>query len=128
VAVPVGASAERTFVVARDDTAAAIGSGDLDVLGTPRLIAWCEAVTVAALASHLEPSQTTVGSRVEMEHLRAVPVGAAVTVHAGVDEVDERLVRFEVAAHDVQGAVGRGRVTRAVVDRERFLARVQRPG
>jgi len=127
VAVPAGASAERTFQVGPEDTAAALGSGDLDVLGTPRLVAWCEAVTVAAVASYLEPSQTTVGSRVEIEHVRAVPVGAEVTVRAQVADVDGRLLRLEVAAGEDGGPVGNGSVTRAVVDRDRFLARLRRP-
>jgi fluoroacetyl-CoA thioesterase len=129
VTVPADASAERRFPVGPDDTAAALGSGDLDVLGTPRLLAWCEAVTVSAASPHLDGSRTTVGTRVDLAHLRAAPVGAAVTVRARLDSVDGRLLRFEVSAEDEAGApVGHGWVTRVVVDRERFLARVQPSG
>jgi predicted thioesterase len=127
-----GQSATLQFEVTEADTAAAVGSGDLAVLGTPRLLAWCEAATCAAIADSLEESQTSVGTRVSLEHLAASPVGERVEVQAGVAYVDGRLVRFSVAATHVSDGkvVGTGEVTRVVVDRERFLARVSgsRPG
>ena len=107
------------------------------MLGTPRLLAWCEAATVAAIGSALTEQQTSVGTRVTLEHLAASPVGERVGVTASVVYVDGRLVRFEVVAErgTVQGAeqgaeqqvVAHGEVTRVVVDRERFMTRV-RPG
>jgi predicted thioesterase len=127
-----GQSATLQFEVTEADTAVAVGSGDLAVLGTPRLLAWCEAATCAAIADSLEESQTSVGTRVSLEHLAASPVGERVEVQAGVAYVDGRLVRFSVAATHVSDGkvVGTGEVTRVVVDRERFLARVSgsRPG
>ncbi|MDQ3615827.1 MAG: thioesterase [Actinomycetota bacterium] len=128
-----GQSATLEFTVGNDDTSAAVGSGDLRVLGTPRLLAWCEAATVAAIGSALTEQQTSVGTRVTLEHLAASPVGERVGVTASVVYVDGRLVRFEVVAErgTVQGAeqqvVAHGEVTRVVVDRERFMTRV-RPG
>ena len=121
-----GQSATLEFTVVDDDTAAAVGSGDLAVLGTPRLLAWCEAATVAAVADSLDRNQTTVGTRVALEHLAASPVGQRVEVTAAVVYVDGRLVRFQVAATHVEDGrlVGTGEVTRVVVDRERFLARL----
>jgi predicted thioesterase len=121
-----GDSATLDFEVTEQDTAAAVGSGDLQVLGTPRLLAWCEAATCAAVAGSLTASQTTVGTRVSLEHVGASPVGQRVQVQASVSHVDGRLVRFAVAAtHPSDGrVVGTGEVTRVVVDRERFLARV----
>ena len=71
-----GDSATLRFTVTDADTAAAVGSGDLAVLGTPRLLAWCEAATCAALAASLSAEQTRVGTRVSLEHLAASPVGA----------------------------------------------------
>jgi predicted thioesterase len=117
------------FVVTDDDTAIALGSGDVPVLATPRLLAWLEAGTVAAVTPRLAAGETSVGTRVEVEHVLASPVGASVVVHASVGHTDGRLVRLEVAAeHTVGGGdpvvVARGRVTRVVVDRERFLDRV----
>jgi fluoroacetyl-CoA thioesterase len=124
-----GQRATLTFEVTEDDTAVVIGSGDLPVLGTPRLLAWCEAATCAAVADSLEPAQTTVGTRVALEHTGASPVGARVEVRADVSYVDGRLLRFTVAAaHVADGrVVGTGEVTRVVVDRERFLGRLSAP-
>ncbi|HEX6246849.1 MAG TPA: hotdog domain-containing protein, partial [Nocardioidaceae bacterium] len=92
-----GQTATLQFNVTDADTAAALGSGDLAVLATPRLLAWCEAATCAALADSLEPSSTSVGSRVTLEHLVPSPVGERVEVQASVGYVDGRLVRFTVA-------------------------------
>ncbi|HEX6247057.1 MAG TPA: hotdog domain-containing protein [Nocardioidaceae bacterium] len=124
-----GQSATLQFEVTEADTAAALGSGDLAVLATPRLLAWCEAATCAALASSLEPSSTSVGSRVALEHLAPSPVGERVEVQASVAYVDGRLVRFTVAASHLSDGrlVGTGEVTRVVVDRERFWSRVSPP-
>lgn len=121
-----GQHATLEFTVGEADTAAALGSGDLAVLGTPRLLAWCEAATCDAIAESLSPGQTSVGSRVTLEHLGASPVGESVEVNATVVYVDGRLVRFEVvASHVMDGkVVGHGEVTRVVVGRERFLSRV----
>jgi predicted thioesterase len=119
-------SATVTHRVGDDDTAAALGSGDLAVLATPRLLAWLEEATCAAL--DLEPHRTSVGTRVEVEHVAASPVGATVTATADVVHEDGRLLRFRVAAHDGHGTlVAHGEVRRVVVDRERFLARLPDP-
>lgn len=124
-----GQSATVQFEVTEDDTALAVGSGDLPVLGTPRLLAWCEAATCAAIADSLDPARTSVGSRVSLEHLAASPVGERVEVQASVSYVDGRLVRFAVAATHVGDGklIGTGEVTRVVVDRDRFLARLSPP-
>ncbi len=111
--------------VTPQDCADALGSGDLPVLATPRLLAWCEAATVAAVAGAVGPGQTSVGTRIQLEHSRASAVGARLTVRAHLVHVDGRLLRFEVVAEDGDSAlVGHGEVTRVVVDRERFLSRL----
>lgn len=117
-------------VVGADDTAIAVGSGDVPVLGTPRLLALAEAATVALMAGELGPDQTSVGTRATIEHSAASPIGVTLDVEAAVVHRDGRLVRFDVAICEVaaDGSVGRlvGRVevTRVIVDRERFLAQV----
>ncbi len=115
------ATLERT--VTEDDTAAAVGSGSLPVLGTPVLLAWCEAATCAAVEPCLAPGQTTVGTRVSVEHLAPSMVGAVVRISAGTTHVDGRLVRFSVAARQDGKLIGSAEVTRVVVDAERFLSR-----
>ncbi|MGI9085540.1 MAG: thioesterase family protein [Aeromicrobium sp.] len=116
-----------THTVADEDTALALGSGDLDVLATPRLLAWMEEATCAAL--DLDVASTSLGTRVEIEHLAASSVGAEVTATATVMHRDGRLVRFQVVAHDDDGTVlATGEVRRIVVDRERFLSRMAGSG
>ncbi|GAA0207712.1 MULTISPECIES: thioesterase family protein [unclassified Aeromicrobium] len=119
-------SASVTHTVGDADTAAALGSGDLPVLATPRVLAWLEAATCAAL--DLDDGRTSVGTRVEVEHIAASPVGATITATADLVHEDGRLLRFRVAAHDGHGTlVAHGEVRRVVVDRARFLERVPRP-
>ncbi|QIK75876.1 thioesterase family protein [Nocardioides piscis] len=122
--------ATLTFTVTDDDTALAVGSGSLPVLGTPRVLAWCEAATCAAIESALPDGSTSVGTRVSLEHVGASPVGAVLEVTATSVHVDGRLHRFSVAARHAGGTakdtkvVATGEVTRVVVDAERFLSRV----
>jgi predicted thioesterase len=123
--VSTGQLAQQDFTVADEDTAVAVGSGSLPVLGTPRLLAWCEAVTCAAVEPSLEPEQTSVGVKVMLEHRAASPVGALVHVCATVSATDGRRVVFVVrATHDDGSEVATGEITRAVVDAERSLARL----
>jgi fluoroacetyl-CoA thioesterase len=117
-----GRTATREFVVSDADTAIAVGSGTLPVLGTPVLLAWCEAATCAAL--DLPDGQTSVGTRAALEHLAASPVGASVSVTASVSYADGRLVRFTVEARQGEKLVGTGEITRVVVDAERFMSRL----
>jgi fluoroacetyl-CoA thioesterase len=118
--------ATLTFTVTDDDTADALGSGRLPVLGTPRLLAWCEAATCAAIDPTLEPRSTSVGTRVALEHQGASPVGQEVEVTASSSYVDGRLHRFTVAARHTtdQKVVATGEITRVVVDSARFLSRL----
>ena len=117
-------TATLSFTVTDADTAQAVGSGDLPVLGTPRLLAWMEAATCAAVADRLDGA-TSVGTRVSVEHLAASAVGESLEVTATASHHDGRLWRFAVEATDGRGRlVGQGEVTRVAVDPERFLARL----
>jgi predicted thioesterase len=109
--------------VTDDDTAIALGSGDVPVLATPRLLAWLEAATVDAATVYTEPGQTTVGTVVKVRHLRATPVGGSVECVA-VPRVLRQgsVLAFAVEATDETGEViAEGEIERAVVERERFL-------
>ena len=118
--------ASLTFVVGDDDTALAVGSGSLPVLGTPRLLAWLEAATCAGIAPVLAEGSTSVGTRVQVEHLAASPVGAEVEVSASSAYEDGRLHRFTVSARDTRTGkvLAAGEITRVVVDAERFMSRL----
>jgi predicted thioesterase len=111
------------------DTAAALGSGDVPVLGTPRLIAWMEAATVRAAADALNPGQTTVGTAIRVEHLRATTVGGNVEITAiATPSTRGRRLTFEVQAVDGSGQiVASGQIDRVVVDRNRFLQAASEP-
>ncbi|MGQ0632062.1 MAG: thioesterase family protein [Sporichthyaceae bacterium] len=126
MALSVGSSATRRHRVTASDTAAALGSGAVEVLATPRLLALMEAATVQAVAADLEPGQTSVGTRVQLEHLRPSAVGVEVVVHARLVEHDERRLRFEVVAEHGDGTVVASAViTRSLVGLEQFHARAQ---
>jgi predicted thioesterase len=123
--IEVGHRAQQQFTVTDADTARAVGSGSLPVLGTPRLLAWCEAVTCAAIEGVLDDGQTSVGARILLEHRAPSPVDARVDVTAEVAHVDGRRVVFDVrAAHPDGALVGIGEITRALVDADRFVARL----
>jgi fluoroacetyl-CoA thioesterase len=113
------------FQVTDDDTAARVGSGDVPVLATPRLIAWLEAATLRAAAPFTAPGQTTVGTAVRIEHRRATRVGGTVEVAAEPPaEPAGRHLTFQVRATDDSGQlVATGEIDRVVVDREQFLRR-----
>jgi predicted thioesterase len=110
-------------VVTEGDTATAVGSGDVSVLATPRLIAWMEAETVLAAASLVGAEQTTVGTAVRVDHVKATAVGAAVEVNARLtSDAQARPLTFAVTALDENGQrVAGGEIDRVVVDRARFL-------
>jgi fluoroacetyl-CoA thioesterase len=118
-----GLSARVTLTVTEADTAQALGSGDVPVLATPRLLALAEAATVRATARYLPVGTTTVGTRVQLEHLSATPIGGTVEVAATLSTVDGRRLGFAVSAHDGETLAARGTVERVLVDRERFLTK-----
>lgn len=117
--------AQTTLHVTDADPAQAVGSGDLPVLGTPRLVALAEQATVAAARPLLADGQTTVGTRIRFDHVYPTPVGGTVTASADLAHRDDRLLRFTVAVHDADGRlVGEGEITRVIVNAERFMAKL----
>jgi fluoroacetyl-CoA thioesterase len=114
-------------MVADGDTATALGSGTVDVLGSPRLIALCEEACQNAMEGQLEPGTTTVGMRVQFDHLQPTPVGAEVLAEAVLKKVDGRRLRFEVSATDAGGLVAAGKFTRVVVGVDEFMGKCCSP-
>lgn len=112
------------MTVSDADTAQALASGDVPVLGTPRAVALAEAATVAATTRSLPPGQTTVGVRVELDHKVATPIGRRVVAEARLAKVEGRSLVFDVVVRDGQTVAAEGRVWRVLVDRQRFLERV----
>jgi fluoroacetyl-CoA thioesterase len=119
-----GSTASVDLLVTVADTAIAVGSGEVPVLATPRVVALAEAASVAATAGTLPAGSTSVATHVELDHLAATAVGRTVTAEAILTTVDGRKLEFEVTAREGATIVAQGRVHRVVVDRDRFLARV----
>jgi predicted thioesterase len=121
--VTAGLTATVELTVTDADTAVALRSGDVAVLATPRVVALVEEATVLAVAPALGAGQTTVGTRVDVEHLAPTIVGSSVVAQARLESVDGRQLAFAVSVSAGGAEVARGRVERVVVDRDRFMAR-----
>ncbi|MGZ4709083.1 MAG: thioesterase family protein [Acidimicrobiales bacterium] len=116
-----GLSATLEHVVADEDTAIAMRSGAVPVLATPRVIALCEEASFSAVEGELGPGETTVGTKVQIDHLAPTAPGHTVRAEASVEKINGRRITFTVSVNDERGLVAVGRVTRVVVDAERFL-------
>lgn len=116
-----GLAATVALDVGDGDLAVAFRSGDVAVLATPRLIALCEEATMAAVAGQVPAGHTTVGMRVQLDHLAPTAVGHRVKAEARLDKIEGRRLTFSVSASDERGLVAAGRVTRVVVDVEKFM-------
>ena len=117
-----GLAARVELTVTDSDTAQAVGSGDVPVLGTPRVLALAEAATVAATARTMPPGMTTVGTRAELDHRAPTPVGRTVAAQAHLTKVDGRRLLFEVTVSDGDRIVAEARIERMLLDRQRFVA------
>jgi fluoroacetyl-CoA thioesterase len=122
--IEVGLRGTSRLRVASEHTAESLGSGDVPVFGTPALVALMETAAVNALAGHLAPDETSVGTWLELAHLAATPVGAEVRADAELVAVEGRILTFAVTAYDPREKIGEGRHRRAVVTRDRFLRKV----
>ena len=122
------------IVVAETDTAMALGSGDVPVLGTPRLLALAEAAAVAAIGPSLESGLTSVGTGAALEHKRPSPVGSEVVVEAELTEVEGRRLVFRFIARQKPPSgppdgedtvVGAGTLERVLVNKDEFISRAR---
>jgi predicted thioesterase len=120
-----GLNAEVELTVAQADTARALCSGDVDVLGTPRILALIEEASVKAVAGHLEKTETTVGTRVELSHVAPVAVGKTVKAEVTLDKIEGRRLVFTASVSDASGLVAAGKVLRAIVEIEPFLEKAR---
>lgn len=116
-------TSEATVIQA--DTATEVGSGDLEVYATPAMAALMENAAMLAVANELSEDSTTVGSMLQLTHLRPTPVGEKVSATATLEEADGRRLVFSITASDTKGVIGEARHERFVVDRERFMAKLK---
>ena len=118
-----GARAEISLTVSEADTAIAHRSGDVPALATPRVVALVEQAAMLAVTPLLTEGQTTVGMRVQLDHLQPTPIGQMVLAEAVLEKAEGRRLSFHVTVTDPRGLVATGRIVRALVDREHFLGK-----
>lgn len=119
-----GLSIVITKEVTPELSASALGSGDMNVLATPAMVAFMENAAMLCVAPLLGEGQTTVGIFIETTHTRATAVGKNVEITAIIHEVDGRKISFDIVAKDDKGVIGSAKHDRFIVDREKFLSRL----
>lgn len=114
-------------VVADDSNSAkTAGSGNLDVFATPSMVALMENAAMNAVAEHLPEGSATVGTKLDIVHSKATPLGDTVRATATLEEIDGRRLVFKVIASDETGTIGEGTHERFIVNTEKFLARLKK--
>ncbi len=123
--IPVGLKAEKEITVETKDTAKVLGSGTLDVYGTPAMIALMENVAMEMIGPYLEEGSDSVGVKMNAEHMKASPIGAKIKCEATISVVEGRKVSYEIVCSDQSGAtIGNASHDRFVIDVERFLSKI----
>jgi predicted thioesterase len=120
-----GLAATVTLDVTEADTAIAMRTGIVPVLATPRLVALCEEAAMAAVEGSLDDGNSSVGVRVQLEHISPIPIGGRVVAEALLEKVEGRRLVFTVSARDERGLVAAGKVTRVLVNVEHFIEKTR---
>lgn len=122
----IGMTHTSQFVVEKNHSAEFLGSGDLEVLATPALVAFLEKTCKDSIRPTIEKELTSVGIHIELDHVKASLIGAQVRCTSEVVGQEGKLIHFTVKAESNGDLIAQGRHTRAIVDRERFLARLNK--
>lgn len=125
IMVETGTKGTKTTTVTENNTAAALGSGTLQVFATPAMIALIEATASESVQPFLEEGSSTVGTHLDIAHSAATPVGMEVTCVTELVEVDRRRLVFSVTVSDPAGEIGSGTHERFVVDNSKFMSKAQ---
>lgn len=120
-----GVSNQSRTTVVVDNTAAAMGSGDLPVFATPAMVALMEHAAMKAVAAHLPEGSTTVGAEMNVTHIKPSGLGVEIIASAVLTQIEGRKLTFNVGARDAEGMIGEGVHIRFVVDREQFMAKLR---
>lgn len=123
-----GIKGEQKEVVDSGNTAAAMKSGTLQVYATPAMIALMEQAAYKSVQDELEEGQGTVGTRMEVSHISATPLGQTVTAKSLLTGIDRRKLTFRVEAYDEEGRIGEGVHERFLVDNESFQKKADSKG
>ena len=117
----IGIKNQIELKVTAEKTAKTVGSGLLEVYATPAMIALMEQTAAESVEKELEQGTTTVGIKINVEHLAATPVGMSVVCQSTLVQVDGRKLVFEIEASDECGMIGKAYHERFIVDSERFM-------
>jgi len=122
--IKVGIIREDKRTVGQEDTAVAMKSGDLSVYATPALVAFLEYTAKELVRKYLDDNETTVGIRMDVSHIKASKLGAAIHSKAEVIKVEEKKITFRVEAYEGETLIGFGTHERFVVDKIRFISKL----
>lgn len=126
MSVTVGMKGRIEAVVNEQNTAMAAGSGTLPVFATPWMCALMEHASWTAIAPALAEGESTVGTKLNISHVSATPIGLKVWAEAEVTAVDGKRIELKIAAYDEKGLIGEGTHERFLVTNDRFLAKAAR--
>jgi predicted thioesterase len=121
IKIEVGLKGHEEQTVVYDDTAAKYGSGLVEVFATPAMIAMMEKTCLRSILPFLPEGFGTVGTKVDIVHTKATPIGMQVFCDSTLVEVDRRRLVFEVVARDEQGEIGSGKHERFIIDVNKFM-------
>lgn len=121
MAITIGIKGSASALVEKEDTAQVVGSGDLLVYATPCMVALMEGAACESIVPFLGEGESSVGTRMDVAHTSATPVGMEVRAESVVTAVDGRKVTFEILAFDEVGEIGRATHERVVIKADRFL-------
>lgn len=123
----VGMKLEVYKTVSENDTAAKAASGAIEVLGTPIMIAWMEEISLKLAQKELEDGFTTVGTEVNIKHLKGSLVGTKMKIVSILKEIDRKRLVFEVEVYEEEGniLVGQGSHTRFIIDTAKFFEKLK---
>lgn len=116
---------EKKCTVKQLDTALVIGSGDLDVLATPALVAQLENISMLVVSEEIEPHLTTVGSFIELKHLKPTAIGKTYTVNSQIIAIEGKKIVFKLEAYDAADLIAEGQHVRYIVDRSKFMEKLK---
>lgn len=123
--IKVGIKGSAEAEVTSQNTAVAYGSGGVEVFATPAMIGLMENAALTSIQGILPEGFSSVGTKVDVVHLAATPVGLKVNASSEIVEVDGKRIVFRVEAYDSQGLIGKGIHERFIIDVEKFMSRAQ---
>ncbi|WP_455673220.1 thioesterase family protein [Phocaeicola sp.] len=120
-----GLTYTSTVMVSKENIAATMGSGDLEVFATPAMVALMENAAMNVVVAELPEGSTTVGAMMNTTHIKPSAMGETISATAILKEVEGRKLTFEVKAEDSKGVIGEGIHIRYIVDREKFMSKLK---